>query len=48
MDLKLYISATMTARLPKANPDIRWVGLSAFIEVENANGAQKSICPGSP
>jgi hypothetical protein len=31
----------MTARLPKVNLGIRWLGLGAFIEEENANGAQK-------
>jgi hypothetical protein len=35
----------MTARLPKANQDIRRVGLGAFIEKENAIGTQKPVYP---
>ena len=35
MGLKLCDSTIMIARLPKANHDIRKVGLGAFIEKEN-------------
>ena len=45
MVLQLRTSVTMIARLPKANLDIRWVGLSAFIEKENRNGTQISNHP---
>ncbi len=45
MDLQLRTSVTMIAWLPKANLEIRCVGLSAFIEKENRNGTHISNHP---
>ncbi len=45
MDLKLCMNMTMTARLPKANKNIRRVGLGAFIEKENTTWLSKTYLP---